>query len=591
VVKEEMVSRVCLVGILFSFVVVLSSSSIPDYIRRGHFEGRSGNVVLSLKDSSPSILLMEQSHHHFDETIEDVNVVNLVAHVFQSVPPSNEDSPRNIDRSSFPVLSLFNAPAANLFITIEDIGKETLEKYPSLYLLRNRHQIEILPTYQSRDALSSLETLLTGVTPSQHGIVGRSWLGTSGTESTAFKDAGTGSHADSLFDVFAMTSSDSLIFSMASDAQMASSIGVRPKSRNSLPNVQTIYWNSKHQTFDSLNHRYDNNFQASRADILHSFRDKGFYNYEGIELVLDSKNMQLSVSVDSSVSSVPFDLNSEQDFRIFVETFFIGKTLRSLQLEPLSQYIDDEIPDSFAFAFAGMKSIHDKYGVDSPQFVASLHLLDRAVFELNRAISSLYGGRVSSQIICLKVPQNTPMISESLLHQFDEILPSVGDLVNYLPDIYMGNALTTGEERALVAQMNSLLSDEVVAYWFGRQDLHAQDSFLSGKRQPNERHEKVSDIYMDVRGYLDGPATFGWNVRSWFGFPKKDRSITYTLNEVNIFQICLWSGVALMIIACGGCCAMCALNPEKNNELLYLQTALGRETDTIPGGDYDFKPM
>jgi hypothetical protein len=33
------------------------------------------------------------------------------------------------------------------------------------------------------------------------------------------------------------------------------------------------------------------------------------------------------------------------------------------------------------------------------------------------------------------------------------------------------------------------------------------------------------------------------------------------------------------------------MNPEKNNELLYLQTALDRETDTIPGGEYDFKPM
>ncbi len=68
-------------------------------------------------------------------------------------------------------------------------------------------------------------------------------------------------------------------------------------------------------------------------------------------------------------------------------------------------------------------------------------------------------------------------------------------------------------------------------------------------------------------------------------------SSSYPLLQVNIFQICLWTGVALVIISCGGCCAMCALNPEKNNELLYLQTALGRETDTIPGGDYDFKPM
>jgi hypothetical protein len=487
----------------------------------------------------PSILLMEKSHHHFDETIEDVNVANLVAHVFQSVPPSNEASPLNIDRSSFPVLSLFNAPAANLFIAVEDIEKDTLEKYPTLSFLRNRQQIEILPTYQSRDSLSSLETLLTGCTPSQHGIVGRSWLGSSGTESSAFKDVGTGSHADSLFDVFSMTSPDSLVFSMASDFQMASAIGVRPGSRNTLPNVRSFFWNSKHQNFDSLHQRSGSSFQSSRADILHSFQDKTIYNFEGINIAFDSKNMQLAVSVpSSSLTSVPFDLNSEQDFRIFVEIFFIEKTLRLLQEEPLSRYVHDEVPDSFAFAFAGIKSIHDKYGVDSPQFVAALHLLDRAMLDLSKAISSLYGGRVSSEIVCLRVPQNTPILSDSLLLQFDELLPSVGDLVNYLPDIYMSNELSVGEEKTLVARMNALLSEnEVFAYWFGRQDLHAQDIFLSGKRQQKERHDDVSDLYMDVRAYLDGPETFGWNVRSWFGFPKKDRSITYTLDEVtNSFE-------------------------------------------------------
>lgn len=576
-----------------SFAAFLTSSAIPEQIQRGHFEGRSGNVVLSLMDPSPSILLMEQSHHHFDEAIEDVNVANLVAHVFQSVPPSNEVSPLSIDRRSFPVLSLFSAPAANLFITIEDIEKDTLEKFPTLSLLRGRHQIEILPTFQSRDSLSSLETLVTGCPPSHHGIVGRSWLGTSGTESSAFKDAGTGSHADSLFDAFSMTSSGSLVFSMASDYQMASSLGVRPQSRNTLPNVRSFYWNSKHQNFDSLHRRSDSSFQSSRADILHSFQDKNLYNYEGIEITFDSKNMQLSVSVPSSnVASVHFDLNSEQDFRIFVEVFFIEKSIRLLSEEPLSRFVHDEIPDSFAFAFSGIKSIHDKYGVDSPQYVAALHLLDHAIFDLTNALSSIYGGRLSNQIVCLKVPQNTPILSDSLLVQFDELLPSVGDLVNYLPDIYMGNDLTSGEERALVAQMNAVLSENgVVAYWFGRQDLHAQDNVLSGKRKQNERHEEVADLYMNVRGYLDSPEDFGWNVRSWFGFPKKDRSTTYTLNQVNIFQICVWTGLVLIIVACGGCCAMCALNPEKNNELLYLQTALGRETDTIPGGEYDFKPM
>jgi hypothetical protein len=431
--------------------------------------------------------------------------------------------------------------------------------------------------------------LIFGCTPSAHGIVGRSWLSTSGTESSAFKDVGSGSHADSLFDVFAMTSPDSLIFSMSSDFQMAAAIGVRPESRSTLPNVLSYFWNSKHQNFDTLRHRSDLSIQSSRADILHSFQN-GIYKYEGIEMSLDSKNMQLFVSVRSTnVHSVPFDLNSEQDFRIFVELFFIEKTIHALREEPLSKYVNDDIPDSYAFAFAGIKSIHDKYGLDSPQFVAALHLLDNAVWELNGAISRLYNGRITSEIACLKVPQNLPILPDLLLQQFDDILPSVGDLVNYLPDIYMGNDLSASEMKTLVSQMNVLLQEnELAAYLFGRQDLHAQDNYLSGKRVQAERHATLNDLLVEARVF---DTSARWNVRSWFGFPKKNHDITYTLNEVTLFQITLWTGVALIFIACGGCCAMCALNPEKNNELLYRQTALGRETDTIPGGDYDFKPM
>jgi len=528
--------------------------------------------------------------HHHEEPVDDTNIANLIAHIFQSPPPSNEKDFQNIDRSSFPVISLFNAPAANLFITIEDVDQEILAKYPTLSIKKNRKAVEITSTFQSRDSVSSVESIISAAPPSKHGIVGRSWLSTSGTESTAFKDIGTGSHADSLFDVFALTSPDSFIFSMSSDEQLAAAISVRPHTHRSLPNVVSHFWNSRHQNFDSVvRHQAGLTIHSSRAEILQSFQEQ-LYQYDGIKLAYDGKNMQLHVSVSSEdIDSVPFDLNSEDDFRVFVEIFFIEAALKSFREEKIAQLMNDEHPDSFAFAFAGIRNIRKKYGADSPQFVAALYLLDQAVAKLTQEISALYKNKISSEVICLSVPSAIPE-NEELLQRFDEILPNVGDLKSYLPDIYMGNELSATEEKTLVSFMNTFLKEfGMVAYWFGRQDLHAQEVFLAGKR--SQRHVGEQALPYEQARYSEQRPSSRWSVRSWFGFQRKDENRTYTLNEVNNFQIVVWTSLILILTAIGASCSLCVMNPEKNNELLYLQTALGRETDTIPGGDYDFRPM
>jgi hypothetical protein len=534
----------CVALALFFFLSLsCTSAAISDAVRRSHFDGRSGNVVLAPttnKEEPASVLLMQHLEHfsqfHHEDLIEDTNVANLIAHVFQVPPPSNEKSHLDIDRSSFPVISLFTAPAANLFITVEDIDESILQKYSALSLLKNRNSIKISPTFQSRDTLASVESMISGCPPSQHGIIGRSWLSTSGTESFAFKDVGTGSHADSLFDVFAMTSPESFIFSMSSDYQLAAALSVRPEKRRIMPNIASYYWNSKHQNFDLITrHTSDINIHSSRAEILLSLQKSQFYQYDGIEFVYDAKNMQIFVSVRSTdARSVPFDLNSEDDFRIFVEIFFIEMALKSFREEKIGELMKDENPDSFSFGFAGMRAIRSKYGVDSPQFLAALYLLDHAIWKLTQEISNMYDDRITSQVLCVRVPSILPEHPEVLFQHFDDILPSVGDLKTYLPDIYMSNDLSLNEEKTLVTQMNSFLEEfGLIAYWFGRQGLNAQEVFLAGKRALSISPEKtITERSVSSSRHGSYETQPRWSVRSWFGFKPKDPNETYTLNQV-----------------------------------------------------------
>uniref|UniRef100_A0A7S4PJ60 Uncharacterized protein n=1 Tax=Paramoeba aestuarina TaxID=180227 RepID=A0A7S4PJ60_9EUKA len=316
--------------LIFVLFGLLFAKDIPTYVRRGHFEGRSGNVVIAPSDrTSPSqgVMLLENHFRHSakDEFINDVNVPNLITHLFQTPPPSNEKDLFSIDRTSFPVLSLFNAPVANVFIAVEDVDASILEKYPALSLLQNRKQLQVVSTFLSHDSLADIETMITGVPPSQHGIVGKSWLSTEGTEATAFSDSGSGSRADSMFDVLALTSPESLIVSMSSDHRVASAVGVRASTQKDAPNVLSYTWNSLHQTFDSVQSGRKLPLRSSRADILSALENNdNAFQFDGVTLQMDAKNMQLFVSARSTFlqNSVAFDLNSEEDFRIFVELFF-----------------------------------------------------------------------------------------------------------------------------------------------------------------------------------------------------------------------------------------------------------------------------
>lgn len=546
------------------------AKDIPSYVRRGHFEGRSGNVVITPSGhrSPAGVMLLDHFHSSKEESIDDVNVANLIAHLFQSPPPSNEKDLFSIDRSFFPTLSLFDAPAANVFIAVESVDASVLEKYPALSLLQKRKQMEVKSTFQIHNSLADIETLITGVPPAQHGIVGKTWLSAEGTESTAFSDSGSGSRADSLFDVLALTSPKSLMVSMSSDNSVAAAVGVRVPTHYDSPNVLSYTWNSYHQTFDSVTGK-KLSIKSSRADILSALESENAFQFEGITLRMDPNNMQLFVSARSTeVNSVAFDLNSEEDFRIFVELFFLAKVSNSLAND-LAGFVNDDHPDSFALAFHGISTIRAKYGVKSPQFSAALYLLDSAVSVFLQNIQTLYQKKATTQIVF--IPSKGALFSEAVLEQVNEIVPSVGGFKNFLPEIYMGDELSSVEEAGLVARLNHFLeSHGFEAFWFGKQDLHAQDMFLVGDNYHHRRSNGAQSLQTRSE---DGDDT------------------TYTQSEVENFQIQLWTSFFLILITIGSCCSMCLLNPEKNNEILYRQTALGRETDTIPGGEYDFQPM
>ena len=515
------------VVIVLSLTVLSLANNIPEFVKRGHFAGRSGNVVVSpqalASDKSPSVLVVDQyrQHHTFstaEDTIQDINIANLVSHIFQTAPPSNEGNLLEIDRSAFPVVSLFHPPAANAFVIVEGVDYDILDRYPTLSLLKGKKQVEIVPTYYHKDTLSSAETIVTSSPPSVHGITGSSWINYAGLESMAFYDGGSESHAESFFDSLSMTSPNSLMVSMSSDYQLASVLGVRVPDYVQKANHATYFWNSQHQTFDvKQGARFANkDLKSNRACILNSFQDSAnfLFNYENIIFKFDEKVMQLHVSsISSHMNDVVYDMNAEEDFIIFAELHFLETLLNAMKGEDHAALLKDSAPDAFNLGFAGLNSLKEKYGAESPQFIAALHLLDSALSAFFDSMNSLYFEKLSHQVVFLRTPPAVPYyLTESLLSELENSVVSAGDLTSYLPEIYLEN--TNGNEQdeiSLLSSLNEFLQiHELSAYWFGNLQVQSQDLVL-GENAPRR-----------------------WSIKVIFGGKRKpDSEKCYTLDEVS----------------------------------------------------------
>mmetsp|Transcript_11558 Transcript_11558/g.32447 ORF Transcript_11558/g.32447 Transcript_11558/m.32447 type:complete len:585 (+) Transcript_11558:212-1966(+) len=561
--------------------VTADEQAAPHFARRGYFSGRSGNVMVlpaTMPRAQPSVFVVEHYHQrHGVEAIDDSNIANYVSHVFQTAPPSNEKVLLTIDRSAFPALSLFRAPAANVFAVVEGVDRADLEKYPTLALLVNQKQVQVHPTYYHRDSLSSLETALSSVTPSKHGITGRSWINHAGLESMAFSDPGSGSHAESLFDSLAMTTPGAFLVSMSADEQFASAMGLRvPPHMHKALNMG-FYWNSKHQTFDLLDgsRLSEDDLMSNRACIL-TFFERGekdsLFDLSEVSFAFDEANMRLTVAAPrSQIQEVPFDFTSEEDFLFFAEIHFLELLLSKMGEGRYAAYVLDGIPDSYAFAFSGVNSIRSKYGRDSLQYHAAIFLLDSALSKFLSQIDEIYAGHLSHQVLFLHAPPVTPTYATGeVLEILDDVLPSAGDVRAYLPDIFLESDLSAAEQRESVEEANTFLAEySLAAYWFGSLHVQTQDLIL-GERSPR------------------------WTIGGLFGGKGDDGTkYCYTVEQVNLFQITFWTSIALILLTMSASCVMCMVFPEKNNELLYRQTALRRETDTIQSenGEYDFKPL
>lgn len=145
--------------------------------------------------------------------------------------------------SSFSKTDIFETRKANFFFVL-DSSVTPSEISSSWSLLSN--QLQFFPVekqFYPQDSVSTITSIITGHSPSEHGIISKSWKSPIGGIRRAYK-ANALPEVPNLIDILTLTfGENSFTFSASSDFQMASATAANQEFHS--VNTHGLYWDGK----------------------------------------------------------------------------------------------------------------------------------------------------------------------------------------------------------------------------------------------------------------------------------------------------------------------------------------------------------
>jgi len=479
---------------------------------RSQFPQRSGDIIVlpeTIQDDSFLYLVDSNSFETPKEglTIEETNIANLISTLIGG-PIVN--SAVTLKETIIPSAhNLFNKARANLVVFVNSLGSDDLASLPSLKLFQQRGQkIGIERVAYPQDTIASLTTFITGHTPSTHGIVHQQWEGNNGQKLAYSSDASSRifNVNDQITQVF---EGQPLIISASLDFQMASTLAVNVNNR--IGNNFAFYWDEKSAGFESVFNGRTEGLNFTESKLL-----------EKLE-----KNDQIKAL---------FDLKNKEELYFLAELEFLQNMVQQFGLnERFSELIQDNIPDLFSFSFASLKTL--KKRGDASKYAAAVQLLDETLLKVFNELSTIYGGKISLEVVFLGTPAFEKISQDTKLK--DQLFALLKDKVNkdtfdkYFPSIY------------LIKSGNQEVCQRV------REEI------------PNEI------ICTNHRSYVPSVKEMVRLVT--------EASVGDTLDDAVVFQTVLWMSIIVALFAFGAVWAMCQMQLPADS-ILYRTSAPKQHT-------------
>jgi hypothetical protein len=269
--------------------------------------------------------------------------------------------------------------------------------------------------------------MMTGQTPSVHGIVNGNWL-SAGEYEVAYSET-AGAKILNFNDQMTQTfDGEPLIITASSNHQMTSAVGVN--SRNFFGNNFNLYWNDHRNAFEGF--RYGNTFglNISREQIM--------------------GNVETPLAFE----------DSKEDFLFVAELAFLQNMVKQLENEHFSKHVADKVPDLFAFSFSALKDI--KAHASASKFATAVEMLDNTIVEVAEKLSKLYSGKVSVEVVFMGTTASQRLAKNAELK--DRVYSLVKDeisresLDSTFPALYLADST---QQQAVCGRLRQELTYEV----------------------------------------------------------------------------------------------------------------------------------
>lgn len=428
-----------ILNIIVTLCIVLGASAHRRNV--DNFMGRSGQMIVELPEENihddSAVLFKGKYFEGMDmETVKDVQIMDLYTYV-EGLPAADLEA----SHEGYPTASLFNTPKAALIVNIAGAGAKSLEENPGMPITKGAKEISVTSTSYPLNTHVLLNNMATGTSASVHGIVGRTWTSASGTKMGAHEGRGSQSLASNIADVLVQQyKGKSLIVSASASKSYASIFAVHPQIAAPGYNAHAYALSDKFNLLSIYNHP-----QPVAQNLA-------LPQYLLQEILTGVKfHTMFSTSHSSghiSYNGVSFNLKTKADSRLFAELAFAYNLIEQLTAGgSIESLVRDEFPDLFTITFSGLKSVKHKYGADSEEYKAALHLVSEAASHLSDAINTAYNTE-SITIVTYVNPHHT-IPSELKENAYKAAKPDMSpqEFERNFPAIYQSAYTTSAAQR------------------------------------------------------------------------------------------------------------------------------------------------
>lgn len=539
-------------------IAMATASQLPQDIAAGFNAGRSGNVILrsaQLKGQSGDAVavLMDESQYFFTAadapaTLPVAEVADVRARLLGVSTPNPQSS------TAFVRNDLFRRPNANVMVTVDSVGEETLHAFDlsRLQALLDTHaSVALNGQSYPQSAVSTAATLATGTVPAQHGVVGANWRGRNGAKVHAYSSPQSWSQRATTADVLSQSfDGQPLLLSVSACAQRAQAHAAHPNSAVTARNAVTVAL--KNGAFSPLSNSaaFSDAFAATQESLFESLHTTQLFaeaTAAGVSVDVSADARRVTVKYPAKggeLKSVTFDLSSRDAATFFGELMYAERVSTVLRSQRLHAVVTDTVPDLITVSLTGVTELIEAHGRHSPQVLAALHVLDIALPQLLVQLNGVYGAQHSvSQLVLLGSHKSfvDTVDTRDLFATVKRLLPN-SDAATYYPAMYV-ETNTPGD----VCQVLSVELDKLAF------DVYCPAAHVSG----------TEAALLAPAAFFELSAESGAGVSAGVG-----ASANGTSTSVFRYQVVLWLSISLAIAVLYAAYALAWMSFKKDT-LLY----------------------